>query len=65
MAVVGALSLVKVGQLYWLVNARRRPVDWWRIRVIKVIEKGSLFTEYAHRGCMRVKKWDRCEEEEA
>jgi hypothetical protein len=56
MAVVGALSLVKVGQLYWLVNARRRPVDWWRIRVIKVIEKGSLFTEYAHRGCMRVKK---------
>jgi hypothetical protein len=40
MAVVGALSLVKVGQSYWLVNVRRRPVDWWRIRVIKVIEKG-------------------------
>ena len=56
MAVVGALSLVKVGQSYWLVNARRRPVDWWRIRVIKVIGKGSLFTEYAHRGGMRVKK---------
>jgi hypothetical protein len=33
-----------------------RPVDWWRIRVIKVIRKGSLFTEYAHRGGMRVKK---------
>jgi hypothetical protein len=40
MAVVGALSLVKVCQSYWLVNARRRPVDWWRIRVIKVIERG-------------------------
>jgi hypothetical protein len=26
------------------------------IRVIKVIGKGSLFTEYAHRGGMRVKK---------
>jgi hypothetical protein len=50
MAVVGALSLVKVGQSYWLVNARRRPVDWWRIRVIKAIGKGSLFAEYAHRG---------------
>jgi hypothetical protein len=56
MAVVGALSLVKVGQSYWLVNVRRRPVDWWRIRVIKVIGNGSLFTEYAHRGCLRVKK---------
>jgi hypothetical protein len=56
MVVVGALSLVKVGQSYWLVNARRRPVDWWRIRVIKFIGKGSLFTEYAHRGCMSVKK---------
>jgi hypothetical protein len=32
------------GQSYWLVNARRRPVDWWMIRVIKVIGKGSLFT---------------------
>jgi hypothetical protein len=56
MAVVGALSLVKMGQSYWLVNVRRRPVDWWRTRVIKVIGKGSLFTEYAHRGGMRVKK---------
>jgi hypothetical protein len=35
MAVVGALALVMVSQSYWLVNARRRPVDWWRIRVIK------------------------------
>jgi hypothetical protein len=50
MAVVGALSLVKVGQSYCLVNARRRPVDWWMIRVIKVIGNGSLFTEYTHRG---------------
>jgi hypothetical protein len=56
MALIGALSLVKVGQSYWLDNARRRPVDWWMIRVIKVIEKGSLFTEYAHMGGMRVKK---------
>jgi hypothetical protein len=50
MDVVGALPLVKLGQYYWLVNVRRTPVDWWRIRVIKVIGKGSLFTEYAHRG---------------
>jgi hypothetical protein len=56
MALIGALSLVKVGQSYWLVNARRRPVDWWMIRVIKVIGIGSLFIEYAHRGGMRVKK---------
>jgi hypothetical protein len=47
MAVIGALSLVKVGQSYWLVN---EALDRWRIRVIKVIGKGSLFTEYAHRG---------------
>jgi hypothetical protein len=61
MALVGALSLVKVGQSYWLVNARRRPVDWWMIRVIKVIGKGSLFTEYAHRGGMRVNfVFDQC-----
>ena len=57
MAAVGALLLVKVGQSYWLVNETRRPVDWWRITVIEVIGKGSLFTEYAHRGGgMRVKK---------
>jgi hypothetical protein len=56
MAVVGALPLVKVGQSYWLVNARRRPVDWWRITVIKVIRTGTLLAEYAHRGGKRVKK---------
>jgi hypothetical protein len=50
MVVVGALSLVKVGQSYWLDIVRRRPADWWRIRVIKVIGKGTLFAEYAHRG---------------
>jgi hypothetical protein len=33
-----------------------RPVDWWRIRVIKVSGKGSLFKEYAHRGGHESKK---------
>jgi hypothetical protein len=33
MAVVGALSFVS----YWLVDVKRRPLDWWRIRVIRVI----------------------------
>jgi hypothetical protein len=65
MALVGALSLVKVGRSYWLINVRRRTVDWWRIRVIKVIGKGSLFIKYAHRGTMRVEKQDRCEKKEA
>jgi hypothetical protein len=55
MAVVGALSLVKVGQSYWLVNPRRRPVDWWRIRVIKVIKRG-LCLHNTHTGGVRVKK---------
>jgi hypothetical protein len=44
------------GNSYWLVNAGRRPVDWWRIRVIKVIGKGTLIKGYAHREGMRVKK---------
>jgi hypothetical protein len=56
MAVIGAFSLVKVGQSYWLVDARRRPVDSWRLRVIRVIRIGTLCAGYAHRGGMRVKK---------
>jgi hypothetical protein len=55
MALVGALLLVKVGRSYWLINVRRRPIDWCRIRVIKVIGKGTLFAEYAHRGAIRFK----------
>jgi hypothetical protein len=53
MAVIGAFSLVKAGRSYWLVNARRRPVDWWRLRVIRVIRIGTLCAEYAYRGGMR------------
>ena len=48
MAVVVALSLVKVGQSYWLVNGRRRPVDWWRIRVINVEGNGILATQVSN-----------------
>jgi hypothetical protein len=50
MAVIGAFSLVKAGRSYWLVNVRRRPVDWWRLRVIRVIRIGTLCAEYVHRG---------------
>jgi hypothetical protein len=56
MAVIGAFSLVKAGRSYWLVNPRRRPVDWWRLRVIRVIRIGTLCAEYTHRGGMKVKK---------
>jgi hypothetical protein len=56
MAVIGAFSLVKAGRSYWLVNARRRPLDWWRLRVIRVIRIGTLCAKYVHRGGMRVKK---------
>jgi hypothetical protein len=59
--IVGALSLDKVGRSYWLINVRRRPIDWCRIRVIKVIGKGTLFAEYAYRRGKRVKKRDRHE----
>jgi hypothetical protein len=50
MAAIGAFLLVKAGRSYWLVNARRRPVDWWRLRVIRVIRIATLCAEYAHRG---------------
>ena len=56
MAVIGAFSLVKGNRSEWLVKERRRPVDWWRLRVIRVIRIATLCAEYAHRGGMRVKK---------
>jgi hypothetical protein len=31
-------------------------VDWWTRAVIRVIDGGTLYAKYAHRGGMRVKK---------
>jgi hypothetical protein len=56
MAVVGGLSLAQMGGFYWLVNVRRRHVDWWTSRVITVIERGSSIASYAHEGGFRVKR---------
>jgi hypothetical protein len=48
--------LVKEERAYWTISAHETSVDWWTRRVIRVIDKGTLFAEYTHRGAMRVKK---------
>jgi hypothetical protein len=35
-------------------------VDWWTRRVVRVIGKGTLCAEYAHRGGHESQKRDRC-----
>jgi hypothetical protein len=34
---------------YWIISAYETNVDWWTRRVIRVIGKGTLSAEYAHR----------------
>jgi hypothetical protein len=46
--------LVKEIIAYWIISRSETNNDWCTRKVIRVISKGTLFAEYAHRGAMRV-----------